>query len=88
MAESFEVALARFEGKLDAWSMQQGRHEERLRAHSSKIDALQTQVTEVATLQASQREAKRLAPTWPTVASALVAVVMAALFIAQQLYGG
>lgn len=88
MAESFEVALARFEGKLDAWSMQQGRHEERLQAHSTKLDALQTQVTELATKQATAAEAKRNAPTWPTVASALVAVVMAVLFVAQQLYGG
>lgn len=82
------VALARFEGKLDAWSLQQARHEERLQAHSAKLDALQTQVTDIAARNAVQQEAKRTAPTWPTVLSAVVATVMFVLFVAQQIYGG
>lgn len=84
----FEVALARFEGKLDAWSMQQNRHEERLQAHSGKLDALQTQVTELAAKQAAQHEAKRTAPTWPAVLSAVIAGIALILVIAQPLYGG
>lgn len=86
--EPFEIALARFEGKLDAWSLQQARHEDRLNAHSLKLDAQQMQITELATRQATQREAKRTAPTWPTVLSAVVAAVMFVLFVAQQIYGG
>lgn len=85
--ENFEVALARFEGKLDAWSMQQARHEERLLAHSTKLDNLQTQVTEVATKVAASSEARRATP-WPTVVSAIVAAVALVLVIAQSLYGG
>lgn len=90
--EPFEIALARFEGKLDAWSLQQARHEDRLNAHSSKLDHIQREVTAVTTLvtsqQETQREARRSRPTWPTVTSAVVAAVMAVLFVAQQIYGG
>lgn len=90
--ENFEVALARFEGKLDAWSLQQARHEERLQAHSSKIDAQQTHLTEVATtvqaLRESQRDVKRTTPQWPAVVSALVPIVALALVVLNQMYGG
>lgn len=83
-----ELALARFEGKLDAWSLQQARHEDRLNAHSLKLDQLQTQVTEVTTRVASRDEAKRAAPSWPTVVSCIVAAISLVLLIAQQIYGG
>lgn len=82
------VALARFEGKLDAWSLQQARHEERLQAHSAKLDALQTQVTDITARNAVQQEAKRTAPSWPMVVSCVVAAISLVLLIAQQIYGG
>lgn len=89
---NIEVIIARFEGKLDAALLQQGRHEDRLNAQSAKIDSLQTQVTEAATKlttsQETQREAKRHTPSWPTVVSAVVAASMMVLFVAQQIYSG
>lgn len=84
---SIEVVIARFEGKLDAWSMQQSRHEERLNAHTAKLDTLQQAVTEVSTRLSSAQEARRITPTWPTVVSAVVAAGMLVLFLAQQIYG-
>lgn len=90
--ENFEVALARFEGKLDAWSMQQARHEDRLQAHATKLDGLQTQVTEVATnvqtLREKQRDDRRSAPQWPQVLSAIVPILALALVVLERMYGG
>jgi len=81
------VALARFEGKLDASLMRLDRHEGRLDAHSVKIDDLHRDLAEVKTRQAEQAEANRRKPNWAAVLSVAMSVATVLFVLLQNMYG-